>query len=81
MWRVESDARCVEVNVSFAKVPGYHVALDVEIPIDALYAGKRPDGGPMGCLRLTADKADALARSLSEAGQRARELSGRQSVE
>jgi hypothetical protein len=71
--RVTSDANCIEANVQYAKAPGYHVSIDLEIPRDAL-TGTRADGGPMGHLRLTDAEADLLAAQLAEMAARARGL-------
>lgn len=71
---METDASCIEVNVAYAKASGYHVAVDVEIPLDALYGGTRSDGGPAGSLRLYDAEADRLSAALHTAAQRVRDL-------
>jgi len=68
-----SDAACVEANVDYGNVSGYLVRLDVEIPPAALN-GWREDGGPMGCLLLSHDEAEALGQQLLARAARVREL-------
>jgi len=68
-----SDAACVEANVDYGNASGYMVRLDVEIPHDAL-AGRRDDGGPMGCLLLSHDEAERLGHQLLARAARVRKL-------
>jgi hypothetical protein len=63
----------LDVQVAYAQVPGYHVVVDVELPVDAL-GPLRQDGGCTGSLRLSANDAEALAVRLTEIAGRVRTL-------